>query len=51
MERFEEMLRLDLDLDILGNAVVDHQRAQQRGFGFDIARQFGAAGFGGSDFQ
>jgi hypothetical protein len=39
VERLEEMVGSELDLDVLGDAVVDHHRAQQRGFRLHILRQ------------
>ncbi len=48
MDRFVEMIRAQLDLNIFAQPVIDHQRAEQRRLGFDIARQFGGVrGFGG----
>ena len=39
VQRLEEMMRLELELDVLDQPVVDHQRAEQRGFGLDILRE------------
>ena len=39
VQRLEEMMRPELELDVLDQPVVDHQRAQQRGLGFDILRK------------
>ena len=36
VERFEEVQRLQFELDVLDQPVVDHQRAQKSGFGLDI---------------
>ncbi len=39
VERLEEVMRLQLELDVLDQPVVDHQRAKQRSLGFDILRE------------
>ena len=39
--RLVEMLGAQLELDVLGEPVIDHQRAEQRGLGLDILRQRG----------
>jgi hypothetical protein len=39
VQRFEEMVRLQLELHVFDQAIVDHQRAQKGGFRFDILRQ------------
>ena len=39
VQRLEEMVRLELELDVLDQPVVDHQRAEQRGFGLDVLRE------------
>ncbi len=46
VERLEEMLRPQLELDILDQPVVDHQRAEQRRLGRDIVRQGGGGNEG-----
>ncbi len=47
MHRLEKMLGLDLELNILRQPVVDHQRAEQGCFRLHIAGEFRRAGFGG----
>ena len=44
VERLEEMLRAELELDVLDQPVVDHQRAKQRGLGLDILGKRGGRG-------
>ena len=39
VQRLEEMLGAELELDILDQPIVDHQRAEQRGLGLDILGQ------------
>ena len=39
MKRLEEVMRLELELDVLDQPVVDHQRAEQRRLGLDILRE------------
>ena len=39
VKRLEEVQRLELELDVLDQPVVDHQRAEERSFGFDILRE------------
>ena len=39
VQRLEEMLGAQLELDVLGQPVVDHQRAEQRRLGLDIVGQ------------
>ena len=39
VQRLEEMIRPKLELDVLDQPVVDHQRAEQRGLGFDVLRE------------
>ena len=46
MQWLEEMFGLQLELHILRDAVVNHQRAEQRSLRFDVARQFQPALFG-----
>ena len=41
MQRLEEMMRLQPDLDVLDQPVVDHQRAEQRGLRLDILGERG----------
>ena len=41
VQRLEEMVRLQPDLDVLDDAIVDHQRAKQRRLRFDVLRQRG----------
>ncbi len=54
VERLEEVLAAELELDVLDQPVVDHQRAEQRRFRRDIVRQRrrrdeGERGGGGRD--
>ena len=46
MQRLEEMLGLEPVDQIVRQAVVDHHRAEHRGFGLDILRQGYGFGFG-----
>ena len=39
VQRLEEMLGAELELDVLGQPVVDHQRAEQRRLRLDIVRK------------
>ena len=54
VQRLEEMVRLQPELDVLDQPVVDHQRAQQRGLRLDILRQCRCSrrlgGLGDSDY-
>jgi hypothetical protein len=46
VERLEEMLGPQSELDVLGDPVVDHQRAEQRAFRLDVVRKSRAFGCG-----
>ncbi len=46
VHRLEEMIGSELELDVLDQPIVDHQRAQQRGLGLDILRKRRGCGFG-----
>jgi hypothetical protein len=44
VERLEEMMRLELQLDILDQPIVDHQRAKKRRLRLDILGELGLLG-------